>query len=618
MIQRQSIRWALPVIVLTALVAPGPARFGGTITLAAAPQATASSATCDLEAYEKSEAEFNRLSALKRFNPDAVSDDALKAASGEFVLRGEACFQALYGDGANTHIDDGGLWYTEDGSQPYVMFGTKWGAGSSFPGGTNTPGPRIAGGTVTYSFMANGVDMTTESAGAGTNTAIASLPNAACGLTTDIVNALAAWSAVANIQFTQVADNGVPFNAAGATGDIRIGAHNLGGAGGTLAHGYYPPPNGTSAAGDIHFDSTDTWSCTTSGGFDIGIVAAHEIGHAIGLNHELTATALMNPFYNASIPGPIADDINGAQNIYGSAVAQAGKLIIDFGAAYGTFVLNYGVSWVQLHPLSPEEIVTGDLDANGVDEIIIDFGASYGVWVRLNNASWVQLHALSPVAMGVADMDNSGRKDVILSFATYGVFVWYNNTSFTQLHPVTATKIVAGQINGTGGEDVVLNFPGFGLWIRVNNASWVQLHVLNSTVLAVGNGGGAALDEVAVDFGAGYGLWVWVDNASWVQLQTISAARLAYGNIDADPREELLADFPGYGLYLLRNGTGWQAFHALSSEGAIIGDLDGNGRGEVVVDFGASYGMWIYANDSSWFQAHPVSPEGFAIADLTP
>ena len=46
------------------------------------------------------------------------------------------------------------------------------------------------------------------------------------------------------------------------------------------------------------------------------------------------------------------------------------------------------MNWTQLHSVSPEEVVTGDLDGNGVDEIIIDFGPSYGVWVRMNNTSW--------------------------------------------------------------------------------------------------------------------------------------------------------------------------------------------------------------------------------------
>jgi len=42
-------------------------------------------------------------------------------------------------------------------------------------------------------------------------------------------------------------------------GDIRIGAHKFDGPGKVLAHTYFPPPNGSSAAGDSHYDSQENW-----------------------------------------------------------------------------------------------------------------------------------------------------------------------------------------------------------------------------------------------------------------------------------------------------------------------------------------------------------------------
>lgn len=140
------------------------------------------------------------------------------------------------------------------------------------------------------------------------------------GFLTQVQNAFNAWSAVANIAFVQVADSGSPYDSADAFGDIRIGGHPFDGASGTLAHGFYPPNNGTSAAGDIHFDIDDLWKIGFGGpGFDIFQVMAHEIGHAIGLDHTGVANSLMNPFYTEAFFGLQADDIAGAQFIYGSA-----------------------------------------------------------------------------------------------------------------------------------------------------------------------------------------------------------------------------------------------------------------------------------------------------------
>jgi len=38
-------------------------------------------------------------------------------------------------------------------------------------------------------------------------------------------------------------------------------------------------------------------------------------------------------------------------------------------------------------------------------DIIIDFGTQYGIWLRLNNSTWVQLHTLSPEFMVTGNLD---------------------------------------------------------------------------------------------------------------------------------------------------------------------------------------------------------------------
>jgi hypothetical protein len=51
--------------------------------------------------------------------------------------------------------------------------------------------------------------------------------------------------------------------------------------------------------GDSHFDEDEDWadSGSPTDGFDFITVAAHELGHALGIDHSNIEDALMFPFY---------------------------------------------------------------------------------------------------------------------------------------------------------------------------------------------------------------------------------------------------------------------------------------------------------------------------------
>ncbi len=215
--------------------------------------------------------------------------------------------------------------------------------GPTFPGKWG-PAAMGTGATVTWSLMATGTSLDNEVSGSTASALADFMP---FGFEAEIANAFDAWSTVADLTFIKVADAGEAYNSATQlSGDIRLGGHAFDGPSGVLAHGYYPPDNDLSAAGDIHFDTADTWKIGFGGpGFDIFQVTAHEIGHAIGLDHLQTSvgTALMNPTYTEAFSGLLADDIAGAQFIYGPvAVVPLPAALPLFGSAMAVMGL---VGW---------------------------------------------------------------------------------------------------------------------------------------------------------------------------------------------------------------------------------------------------------------------------------
>ncbi|KFV87416.1 Stromelysin-1 [Struthio camelus australis] len=131
-----------------------------------------------------------------------------------------------------------------------------------------------------------------------------------------IAKAFQLWSSVTPLRFTRLhsgeADIMISF-ASQFHGDF----YSFDGPGGTLAHAY-PPGNGI--GGDAHFDEDENWTkFTTANGYNLFLVAAHELGHSLGLGHSNVFGALMYPIYMARDTRDYRlpqDDIDGIQSLY--------------------------------------------------------------------------------------------------------------------------------------------------------------------------------------------------------------------------------------------------------------------------------------------------------------
>ncbi|KFP18446.1 Stromelysin-2 [Egretta garzetta] len=131
-----------------------------------------------------------------------------------------------------------------------------------------------------------------------------------------IAKAFQLWSSVTPLRFIRLYSGQADIMISFASG-FHSDFYSFDGPGGTLAHAY---PPGSGIGGDAHFDEDENWTkFTTHNGYNLFLVAAHELGHSLGLGHSNVFGALMYPIYMARDTRDYRlpqDDIDGIQALY--------------------------------------------------------------------------------------------------------------------------------------------------------------------------------------------------------------------------------------------------------------------------------------------------------------
>ncbi|KAK3521684.1 hypothetical protein QTP70_015582 [Hemibagrus guttatus] len=139
-----------------------------------------------------------------------------------------------------------------------------------------------------------------------------------------IERALQVWARVTPLKFTRIYNGVADIMISFVVRDHRDGSP-FDGPNGILAHAFFPSPG---IGGDAHFDDDEPFTFKSSRGYNLFIVAAHEFGHSLGLDHSNVPGALMYPTYAYSPPDTFVlprDDVNRIQALYGSSTVNPDK-----------------------------------------------------------------------------------------------------------------------------------------------------------------------------------------------------------------------------------------------------------------------------------------------------
>jgi hypothetical protein len=333
---------------------------------------------------------------------------------------------------------------------------------------------------VTYSIVPDGTSI------GGTPSNLQQVLGTKSGWQQQIQQAAAAWEAVAGINLVQVPDDGSPIGTAGnQQGDPRFGDIRIGGmpqSGGQLGFAYAPPPfNGGTNAGDIFFNTTQSWQ-TNGTTYDLMTVAIHEFGHALGMAHSAIPKAVMYASYTGTKQTLTTDDTSGIQSVYGVRSPDAfDDAASNNSSKAATVITSYVNSSSQIALAGLDITTSSDVDWYKVTVPSTTSGTMTVAMQATNLSSLVPgltVYNANLQAPGNSTVTNTGGTITISTPGVKATQVWY----------IKAMAGVAGPM-GIGAYGLLVNFgSGPQAAIAPPNTTVAAQPDLNPTTTPEGEG----------------------------------------------------------------------------------------------------------------------------------